>query len=107
MEPPQRLRVNPIACDGVGYCAEIVPELIFLDDWGFPVVDAGPITNDAVMRHARRAVATCPRLALLLTEQEEAPTARTTSRNSPTLTVAEATGAIHPPRAHSGEQSMH
>jgi ferredoxin len=61
-----RLRVNPILCDGVGYCAEIVPELIFLDDWGFPVVDSGPIDDQTVLRHARRAAATCPRLAMLL-----------------------------------------
>jgi ferredoxin len=36
----RRLRVNPTLCDGVGYCAEIVPELITLDDWGYPVVDS-------------------------------------------------------------------
>jgi ferredoxin len=63
---PRRLRVNPILCEAVGYCAEIVPELISVDDWGYPVVDKQPIQADALLRHARRAVATCPRLALLL-----------------------------------------
>ena len=63
-----RLRVNPILCDGYGYCAEIVPERIALDDWGFPIVDAGPIEDEEVLGHARRAVGTCPRLALLLEE---------------------------------------
>lgn len=62
----RRMRVNPILCDGVGYCAEIVPELISIDDWGYPVVDPRPIDNPTLMRHAQRAVATCPRLALLL-----------------------------------------
>lgn len=62
----RRLRVNPILCDGVGYCAEIVPERIALDDWGFPIVDPSPIDNGNLLRHAQRAVATCPRLALLL-----------------------------------------
>ena len=62
----RRLRVNPILCDGVGFCAEIVPELISIDDWGFPVVDSQPIKNVTWLRHARRAVATCPRLALVL-----------------------------------------
>jgi ferredoxin len=63
----RRLRVNPTLCDGVGYCAEIVPELITLDDWGFPAVDSRAIDGD-LLRHAQRAVATCPRLALLLEE---------------------------------------
>ncbi|MFI5284433.1 MAG: ferredoxin [Candidatus Dormibacterales bacterium] len=62
----RRLRVNPILCDGYGYCAEIVPELISLDDWGFPIVNETPIDDEKVERLAERAVATCPRLALLL-----------------------------------------
>jgi ferredoxin len=62
----RRLRVNPILCDGVRYCAEIVPERITVDDWGYPIVDPAPIDNANLMRHAQRAVATCPRLALLL-----------------------------------------
>jgi ferredoxin len=62
----RRLRVNPILCNGYGYCAEIVPELISLDDWGFPIVNESPIADDKVERLAERAVATCPRLALLL-----------------------------------------
>ena len=61
-----RLRVNPIRCDGARYCAEIVPERIALDEWGFPLVDESPIDDEEVVRHARRAVAQCPRQALLL-----------------------------------------
>ena len=70
----RRLRVNPILCDGYGYCAEIVPERIFLDDWGFPIVNETPIDDDRVERLAERAVATCPRLALLL--EDESPERR-------------------------------
>jgi ferredoxin len=59
-----RLRVNPIACTGHGMCAELLPELIRLDPWGYPLV-----TDEAVPRgltdHARRAAAACPTLALL------------------------------------------
>jgi ferredoxin len=62
----RRLRVNPTLCDGYGYCAEIVPELISLDDWGFPIVAPVPIGDENVERLAQKAVATCPRLALLL-----------------------------------------
>jgi len=68
----RRLRVNPTLCTGFGYCAEIVPELISLDDWGYPIVDSSPIEGDALLQHARRGVAACPRLALLLEEMAKA-----------------------------------
>jgi ferredoxin len=69
--PLKRLRVNPILCDGVGYCAEIVPELIAVDDWGFPVVDSRPIDDEACLRHARKAVADCPKVALMLVDDDD------------------------------------
>jgi ferredoxin len=59
------LRVNPIACAGHGACAELLPELIRPDEWGYPIVDPGPIPP-ALDREARRAVAACPALALRL-----------------------------------------
>jgi ferredoxin len=63
-----RLRVNPTLCEGYGYCAEIVPELITVDDWGYPIVSPNEIESEDLLRLARRAVATCPRLALLIEE---------------------------------------
>jgi ferredoxin len=68
-DPDPRLLINPILCDGVGYCAEIVPELIGLDDWGFPVVSSAPVRDPALLRMAERAVGQCPRVALLLSRQ--------------------------------------
>jgi ferredoxin len=62
----RRLTVDPIACDGHGLCAELLPERVALDDWGYPIVDPTPIGPD-LDAHARRAVATCPLLALSLT----------------------------------------
>jgi len=59
-----RLRVDPIACDGRGLCAEILPELITLDDWGFPVIQ-GDVPGPLV-QCAREAVRICPKLALHL-----------------------------------------
>lgn len=64
----RRLRVNPTLCDGYGYCAEIVPELITLDDWGFPILSTRNIDDDDLLNLSRRAVATCPRLALFIEE---------------------------------------
>ena len=63
-----RLRLNPILCDGLGYCAELVPERVSIDEWGYPIVDPRPITDAACLRHARRAVAACPRVALSLVD---------------------------------------
>jgi ferredoxin len=61
----KRLAVDRIACDGRGLCAELVPELIRLDEWGYPLLDA-PLVPAGLERAAGRAVALCPRLALRL-----------------------------------------
>lgn len=68
----ERIVVNPITCVGHGLCAELLPELITLDDWGYPIIDPRPVP-DHLLKHARRAVAACPTLALVL---EAAVTAR-------------------------------
>ena len=60
-----RIRVNPIACEAHGMCAELLPELIELDDWGYPIVDGEPVPPELV-EHAGRAADACPTLALLL-----------------------------------------
>ena len=62
-----RLRVNPIACSGHGVCAELLPELIALDDWGYPVLAGDGTVPLWLKREARRAVTDCPALALALT----------------------------------------
>ena len=63
-----RMRVNPVACSGHGACAELLPELISLDEWGYPIVP-GTVLPAVLERPARRAVAACPALALRLTGQ--------------------------------------
>jgi ferredoxin len=60
-----RLRVDPIACDGRGLCAEILPGLITLDDWGFPVIGGDDVPED-LLEEAREAIRLCPKLALRL-----------------------------------------
>ncbi len=69
-EPAPRLRVNPITCSGHGVCAELLPELISIDDWGYPVLADEPVPPRLV-REARRAVADCPALALTLRADSE------------------------------------
>ena len=60
------LRVNPITCSGHGVCAELLPELVTPDEWGYPVI-ANNQVPPALDQEARRAVAACPALALKLT----------------------------------------
>ena len=63
------LHIDRTRCDGHGACAELLPELLDLDDWGFPIVRTGK-RNAVVIgdldEHARRAVKACPLLALRL-----------------------------------------
>jgi ferredoxin len=60
-----RLAVDRIACTGHGICAELLPEAITLDEWGYPLLAAGNVPAELV-RRARRAAAACPARALLL-----------------------------------------
>jgi len=65
MTSPARLAVDPIACDGRGLCAELLPGLITLDDWGFPVIARGDIPA-SLQKEAAAVARLCPRLALRL-----------------------------------------
>jgi ferredoxin len=67
----ERLQVDPIRCDAHGACAELLPELIELDEWGYPVLAAAPVPA-ALRKHARRAVTLCPTLALRLADVDSA-----------------------------------
>jgi ferredoxin len=59
------LSVDPITCDGHGLCAELLPELIELDDWGYPIVRGTRVPRH-LERLAQRATEACPVLALRL-----------------------------------------
>ena len=62
---PYKVRVNPIACDAHGLCVELLPELIRLDDWGYPIIEIDEVPSE-LLGLARRAVDACPTLALIL-----------------------------------------
>jgi len=61
-----RMTVNPIRCDGRGLCAVLLPELVTLDDWGYPVIEQADVPAH-LEAQARRAASACPVLALSLT----------------------------------------
>ena len=54
-----RILIDPVACDAYGYCAELLPEAITLDEWGYPIVDGKPLPPQ-LADAARRAARDCP-----------------------------------------------
>jgi ferredoxin len=61
------LRVDWPACKARGLCAELLPEVVTLDEWGYPIVDRE--VDDELLGLARDAVRMCPRLALRLVDR--------------------------------------
>jgi ferredoxin len=61
----EQLQVDRIRCDAHGLCAELLPEVITLDDWGFPILKTGVIPARSAAL-AQLAVDACPVLALRL-----------------------------------------
>jgi ferredoxin len=64
------LQVNPILCDGFGHCAELAPELVHLDEWGYPIISHEPVpmADIGAYESARYAERGCPRQALHVTK---------------------------------------
>jgi len=65
----ERLRVNPISCVAHGMCAEMLPEFIAIDPWGYPIVSDKPLPAE-LAGLARKAAAACPTLALMIIKGE-------------------------------------
>lgn len=64
-----RLHVDWTRCDGHGLCADLLPEVLTRDEWGYPVSrqpGASMEVGRDLVEHARRAVDLCPLLALKL-----------------------------------------
>ena len=75
-----RLEIDWTRCDGHGLCARLLPERIGLDEHGFPVLPDREV-GEALLPHARRAVAVCPQLALRL--ERSAPNRPAPSKPAP------------------------
>jgi ferredoxin len=79
-DPAATVRIDWQACRGRGLCHELLPELIVLDDWGYPIV-TGPVPA-RLMADARSAVRACPRLALSLVAATSSSRVRGTQAGS-------------------------
>lgn len=66
---PVRLRVDPLACEGIGLCAQLAGRAVELDRWGYPIIEAHLDTRD--LGAARRAVRACPRKALWIEDVDD------------------------------------
>jgi ferredoxin len=86
-----KLRVNPIRCVAHGLCAELLPEHVTLDEWGYPILDGNRIEPE-LERLARRAADACPTLALML-ERDEQPDAGPNSKTAGALPPIRRDGA--------------
>ena len=61
------LRVDWPNCKAHGLCAEILPEVISLDRWGFPIVHEA--VGSELLDLAKGSVKACPTLALRLVQK--------------------------------------
>jgi ferredoxin len=69
MKSEFQISIDRIRCDGHGLCAELLPEMIRLDDWGYPIIAPGSVP-EALLPLAQRAVQSCPVLALAVVRTE-------------------------------------
>ena len=66
-EPSAVLVLHPILCDGRGLCHDAAPDLIELDEWGYPLLPGGGLRaplSRAQRKSAEAATHACPVLAL-------------------------------------------
>lgn len=64
--PDTTLRVDWPSCEGRGLCHELLPEVIDLDPWGYPLV-TGEVPG-SLRGQAKAAVRACPKLALRMVD---------------------------------------
>jgi ferredoxin len=64
-----RITIDPVACEAYGYCAELLPEAITLDEWGYPMIDDRPLGAE-FKGLAKRAVRDCPKRAITVREKK-------------------------------------
>jgi ferredoxin len=77
----RRLRVDWQACTAEGVCAQLAPELIRLDEWGYPLIPGAPVPAEQTAS-ARNGVSGCPTQALHLVDVPVPPGTRRQRRQS-------------------------
>jgi ferredoxin len=65
----RELQVDWIACDAFGMCHDLAPDLIALDDWGYPILPPPAVLTDRAA-DVQRIVDCCPARALRLVQRD-------------------------------------
>ncbi len=65
-----RVRVDPIKCTAFGFCAEFLPEVFELDDWGYAWIQR-PEIPASLTEEAFETARKCPTGAILVEMVEE------------------------------------
>jgi len=63
----RELVLDPTLCQAHGMCADVLPEVFELDEWGYPVLASGGLRTAVpaeLVSAAKRAVRSCPVRAL-------------------------------------------
>jgi len=61
----RELTVDWIACEAFGMCHDLAPDLVALDDWGYPILPDTAVASDRAA-DIQRIVDCCPARALRL-----------------------------------------
>jgi len=64
-----RLEIDWTRCEAHGLCAQVLPNVITLDEWGYPMIVQHKRSHDDDLTEQRRAVGVCPALALRVTRE--------------------------------------
>lgn len=57
-----KIVVDRVLCSGHGICAQVLPDTVALDEWGYPILSGAEVDRAA----AKQAVKLCPARALQL-----------------------------------------
>lgn len=65
-----RIKLDRTMCDGFGKCAEYLPTLISLDEWGYATLLGTGEVKDDLEQDAQRAILDCPLHAITRIDEE-------------------------------------
>jgi len=75
------LQVDWIACEAFGVCHDLAPDLVALDDWGYPILPPPSVLADRAA-DVQRVVDCCPARALRLVRLDRGRRRSTSERRA-------------------------
>ena len=62
------VHIDPVKCEGFGFCHDLLPEVFLLDEWGYAYVGQDGQVPAGMEAKAREAAAMCPVHAITTTD---------------------------------------